>query len=89
MTVLDEAVTVVDDPTVQHRVRGLSVGQGEHSWMLCSEVSFSDGNEIKNRTKGKQDKESDEGERISLSLAFNDFIEALHLQSVDLCCFFF
>lgn len=28
MTVVDEAVTVVDDPTVQHRVRGLSVGQG-------------------------------------------------------------
>lgn len=52
--------------------------------MLCSEVSFSDGNEIKNRTKGKQDKESDGGERISLSLAFNDFTEALYLQSVDL-----
>lgn len=28
MTVVDEAVTVVDDPTVQHRVRGLSVGKG-------------------------------------------------------------
>lgn len=28
MTVVDEAVTVVDDPTVQSRVRGLSVGQG-------------------------------------------------------------
>lgn len=52
--------------------------------MLCSEVSFSDGNEIKNRTKEKQDKESDEGERMSLSLAFNDFTEALYLQSVDL-----
>lgn len=28
VTVLDEAVTVLDDPTVQLRVRGLSVGQG-------------------------------------------------------------
>lgn len=28
MTVVDEAVTVVDDPAVQRRVRGLSVGQG-------------------------------------------------------------
>lgn len=27
VTVVDEAVTVVDDPTVQHRVIGLSVGQ--------------------------------------------------------------
>lgn len=27
MTVLDEAVTVVDEPKVQLRVRGLSVGQ--------------------------------------------------------------
>lgn len=81
MTVLDEAVTVVDDPTVQRGVRCLSVG---HSWMLCSEVSFSDGNEIKNRTKGKRDKESDGGERISLSLAFNDFTQALYLQYVDL-----
>lgn len=70
LTVVDEAVTVVDDPIVQHRVRGLSVGWGEHSWTLCSEVSFSDGNEIKNRTKGKWDKDSDKGEMISLSLAF-------------------
>lgn len=46
MTVVDEAVTVVDDPKVQLRVRGLSVGQGDHSWMLCSGVSLSDGNEI-------------------------------------------
>lgn len=28
LTVVDEAVTVVDDPTVQQKVRGLSVGQG-------------------------------------------------------------
>lgn len=28
VTVVDEAVTVVDDPTVQHEVRGLSAGQG-------------------------------------------------------------
>lgn len=28
MTVVDEAVAVVDDPKVQHGVRGLSVGQG-------------------------------------------------------------
>lgn len=28
MTVLDEAMTVVDDPPVQHRVRGFSLGQG-------------------------------------------------------------
>ena len=28
MTVVDEAVTVVDDPTVQHKVKGLSVGRG-------------------------------------------------------------
>lgn len=53
MTVADEAVTVVDDPPVQHRGKGLSVGQGEHSWMLGSEVSLSDGNEIKNRDKGE------------------------------------
>lgn len=47
MTVLDEAVTVVDDSKVQLRVRGLSVGQrGDHSWMLGSGVSLSDGNEI-------------------------------------------
>lgn len=48
VTVLDEAVTVVDDPKVQLRVRGLSVGQwgGDHSWMLGSGVSLSDGNEI-------------------------------------------
>ena len=54
--------------------------------MLRSEVGLSDGNEIKNRTKGKRDKESDGGERISLSLAFNDFTKASHLQSVDLWC---
>lgn len=29
--------------------------------MLCSEVSFSDGNEIKNRTKGKRIKRATEG----------------------------
>lgn len=29
MTVVDETVTVVDDPTVQRGVRGLSVGQGK------------------------------------------------------------
>lgn len=82
---LDEAVTVVDDPPVQRRVRGLSVGQRNTAGCCCSEVSFSDGNEIKNRTKGKRDKESDEGERISLSLAVNDFTEALYyLQYVDL-----
>lgn len=46
VTVLDEAMTVVDDPKVQLRVRGLSVGQGHHSWTLCSGVSLSDGNEI-------------------------------------------
>lgn len=28
LTVLDEAVTVLDDPPVQHRVRGLSGGWG-------------------------------------------------------------
>lgn len=50
----------------------------------CAEVSFSDGNEIKNRTKGTGDKESNEGERISLSPSFNDFKEALYLQCIDL-----
>lgn len=29
--------------------------------MLCSEVSFSDGNEIKNRTKGKRIKQATKG----------------------------
>lgn len=29
LTVLDEAVTVLDDPAVQDRVRGLSVGWGD------------------------------------------------------------
>lgn len=52
--------------------------------MLCSEVIFSDGNEMKNRTKEEGDKESTERERIALSLAFNDFTEALYLQYVDL-----
>lgn len=55
---------------------------GEHSWMLRAEVSFSDGNEIKNGTKGKRDKESGGGERISLSLAFNDFTEAFRTYSL-------
>lgn len=52
--------------------------------MRCSEVIFSDVNEMKNRTKEKRDKESTEGGTISLSLPFNDFIEALYLQYVDL-----
>lgn len=91
LTVLDEAVTVLDDPPVQLRVRGLSVGwgggRGEHSWIFCSEVSLSDGNEIKKRTKGKRDKDGDKEETISLSLAFNDFTPALYLQSADLWLF--
>ena len=37
MTVLDEAVTVLDDPTVQRGVRGLSVGQGNTAG--CSALS--------------------------------------------------
>lgn len=32
--------------------------------MFCSEVSLSDGNEIKKRTKGKRDKDSDKEETI-------------------------
>lgn len=55
--------------------------------MFCSEVSLSDGNEIKNRTKGKRDKDSDKEETISLSLAFNDFTQALYLESADLWFF--
>lgn len=60
---------------------------GEHSWMFCSEVSLSDGNEIKNGTKGRRDKDSDKEETISLSLAFNDFTQALYLESADLWFF--
>lgn len=83
MTVVDEAVTVVDDPTVQCRVRGLSVGQGNTAG--CAALRSSSVMLMRwNRTKEKRDKESTEGERISLSLPFNDFIEALYLQYVDL-----
>lgn len=52
--------------------------------MFCSEVSLSDGNEIKDRTKGKWYKDSGKEETISLSLAFNDFTRALYLGSADL-----
>lgn len=55
--------------------------------MFCSEVSLSDGNEIKNRTKGKRNKDSNKAETISLSLAFNDFTQALYLDSADLRVF--
>lgn len=52
---LDEAVTVLDDPPPPGSARGqrFVCGAEAPSWTRCSEVSFSDGNEIKNRTKGE------------------------------------
>lgn len=47
MTVLDEAVTVVDDPKSSAPGQRFVCGaKGDHSWMLGSGVSLSDGNEI-------------------------------------------
>lgn len=55
--------------------------------MFSSEVSLSDGNEIKSGTKGKRDKDGNKEETISLSVAFNDFRQALYLESADLRVF--
>lgn len=52
--------------------------------MFSSEVSLSDGNEIKSRTKEKRDKDGNKEETISLPVAFNEFRQALYLESADL-----
>lgn len=71
MTVLDEAVTVVDDPKVQLRVRGLSVGQ-RGTTAGCSAPGSASVMVMRYRmgTKGQRDKESQRrGERLTFTCA--------------------
>lgn len=76
VTVLDEAVTVVDDPKVQAQVRGLSVGQrgggGGGTTAGCWALGSASVMVMRYRmgTKGQRDKESDrQGERLTFTLA--------------------
>lgn len=82
VTVLDEAVTVVDDPKVQPRVRGLSVGQ-RGTTAGCWAPGSASVMVMRYRigTKGQRDKESHrQGERLTFTLGLM-ILQRLHTYS--------